>query len=277
MPELPEVETIARHLKDGGRGVPGLVGRTIERAEVFWDKTVEIPSAGQFKKQIIGQQVVDVGRRAKYILLQLSADTMLVHLRMSGDLLVGADQETLGKHIRLALFFDQNLQLAFNNPRKFGRVWLVSDPEEVLQGLGPEPLGEALSGQQFYQMLQKRKRHIKPLLMDQKFLAGVGNIYADEALNLAKIHPLTVSNTLSAEKADTLLASIRAVLQEGIRRNGASIDWVYQGGEFQNYFRVYDQAGGSCPTCGTTIEKTVVAQRGTHLCPACQPAPDGVS
>jgi formamidopyrimidine-DNA glycosylase len=274
MPELPEVETVAAALREGGRGAPSLVGRTVVKADVFWHKTVEKPSARTFKKRIVGQTVIDVRRRGKYIQISLTQDTMLVHLRMSGDLLVGEGEKPLGDHSRLVLYFKDGFQLSFNNPRKFGRVWLVKDPEEVFNGLGPEPFDPDLNPQAFHKRLSARKRLIKPLLLDQTFIAGVGNIYADEALNLAKIHPNRIASSLTPKQAKKLLEAIRAVLAEGIRRNGASIDWVYQGGDFQNHFRVYQRTGEACLECGTLIEKIVVGQRGTHFCPRCQPSPD---
>jgi formamidopyrimidine-DNA glycosylase len=118
--------------------------------------------------------------------------------------------------------------------------------------------------------MQKRKRQIKPLLLDQSFIAGMGNIYTDEALFLSRIHPLTRADQITSAQAEQLLENIRLVLKEGIIRNGASIDWVYRGGEFQNYFRVYQRTGQPCPVCGSPIERIVVGQRGTHFCPVCQ-------
>ena len=270
MPELPEVETIARALREGGRGAPGLVGRTVVRAEVFWKRTVEQPSSRKFKNRIVGQSIEGVGRRGKFVLIDLSEDTMLVHLRMSGDLRVGNNSQPLGDHVRLALHFDNGYQLAFNNPRKFGRVWLVPDPDEVLGSLGIEPFDPALTPEDFYHRLHRRKRQVKSLLIDQGFIAGLGNIYTDEALNLAKIHPQEKASMLSEVQAANLLNAIRAVLTEGIHRSGASIDWVYQGGDFQDYFRVYQRTGDSCLECGTPISRIVVGQRGTHFCPTCQ-------
>ncbi len=274
MPELPEVETIARALRDGRDGL-SLVGRTISHAEVWWDKTVAQPSVPEFKKRIVGQTVQAVTRRAKYLVISLSEDTLLIHLRMSGDLLVGEGEAPLDKYTRVAVYFEDGGQLAFSNPRKFGRVWLVADPQSVLGDLGPEPLDEGLTDEDFHQRLTRRKRQLKPLLLDQHFIAGVGNIYADEALNLAQLHPRTVANMIDTVQAAALLSAIRQVLEEGIRRNGASIDWIYRGGEFQYHFRVYDQAGEPCPKCATPVEKIVVGQRGTHFCPRCQPNPVG--
>lgn len=270
MPELPEVETIARNLKTGNQNTPGIVGMTITRAQVFWDKTVAESRPPSFQQAIQGQSIQNIGRRAKYLVLNLDQDTLLVHLRMSGDLLVGPKEETLADHVRLSLELDDTWQLAFNNPRKFGRVWLLENPAEKFEQLGPEPFDPALTGEDFYQRLHKRKRQIKPLLLDQSFIAGLGNIYTDEALFLSRIHPLSRADQITPAQAEQLLENIRLVLKEGIARNGASIDWVYRGGDFQNYFRVYQRTGEPCPVCGTPIERIVVGQRGTHFCPVCQ-------
>jgi formamidopyrimidine-DNA glycosylase len=160
--------------------------------------------------------------------------------------------------------------LVFNDARKFGRVWLTPQPELVLGRLGPEPFGEEFTPQWLHAALKRRHRQLKPLLMDQSFLAGLGNIYTDEALHRARLHPLRASDSLQHRQSDALWSAIRAVLEEGIRRNGASFDWVYRGGEFQNYFRVYDREGQACPACGAKIKRVVVGQRGTHFCPRCQ-------
>ncbi|MGD8456951.1 MAG: DNA-formamidopyrimidine glycosylase [Anaerolineales bacterium] len=273
MPELPEVETICRVLRNGGNDIPSLVGLSVKKARVFWAGTIEEPPARKFQKRILGQSIHSIGRRGKYIVFSLTEDTMLIHLRMSGDLRVGKADQVLGDHIRMVLYFNIDYQLAFNNPRKFGRVWLLDDPEKVLGNLGPEPLDLNYTTEQFYQHLHQRKRQIKPLLTDQGFVAGLGNIYTDEALNLAKIHPLVRSNQLTCTQVEVLLSSIRDVLKEGIHRNGASIDWVYQGGEFQNHFRVYQREGEPCPECQTPITRIIVGQRGTHLCKKCQVEP----
>lgn len=273
MPELPEVETIAQTLRQGTNHTPGIVGLTILGAEVYWDRTIDEPDAGEFKRRVVGQQITAIGRRGKYLVFSLAKDTMLVHLRMSGDLLVGPANQSLADHVRVALTLSDDLQLAFNNPRKFGRIWLLADPERHFARLGPEPLDPNLTGEEFAGRLASRNRQLKPLLLDQAFIAGLGNIYVDEALYLAKLHPLTRSNTLDSDDAVKLLAAIREVLSEGIRRNGASIDWVYRGGDFQNYFHVYQQTDKPCQECGTSIHRIIVGQRGTHFCPVCQPAP----
>lgn len=269
MPELPEVETIARTLR------PKLTGRTILDANLLWPRTLAAPSAGEFKEEVVGQKILNVARRGKFIHLQLSTFNLFVHLRMSGDLDIKETDVPPGKHDRLVLTLGSCEQagaqkLVFSDARKFGRVWLVRDPQEVTGKLGPEPLDETFTPRALYEGLQTRCRQLKPLLLDQSFLAGLGNIYTDEALHLARLHPQAMSNAVKREQAEALWEAIRAVLQEGIRRNGASIDWVYRGGQFQNHFRVYRREGQPCPVCGTPIQRIVVGQRGTHFCPTCQ-------
>ena len=272
MPELPEVETIARKLR------PHLIGKKIKEADLRWSRTLAFPSPKRFKEQIKGQEIKEVTRRAKFFVMHLSDFSLLIHLRMSGDLSIKESKIGPEKHDRLILKLlpgqssahRHPTNLVFNDTRKFGRVWLTEDPEEVFGRLGPEPLSRRFTPQWLYMALRGKHRQLKPLLLDQTFLAGLGNIYTDESLNLAKLHPLTVSDSVTAEQAGALHEAIRSVLKEGIRRNGASFDWVYRGGEFQNYFRVYDRAGKPCPTCGTNIERILVGQRSTHFCPNCQ-------
>jgi formamidopyrimidine-DNA glycosylase len=271
MPELPEVETIAAGLRQGRADQASLVGRRIRQAHLLWERSLAWPSPAELYDWLPGQVIGDIRRRGKFIVFELSQHTLLVHLRMSGDLLVEPDTAPLAPHHRLVIDLEGGLRLAFNDARKFGRVWLTTDPQSVLGSLGPEPLDEAFTAQDLHQMLHARQRQLKPLLLDQSFLAGLGNIYADEALHVARLHPLTISNSLSPEQSQRLWQSIRQVLQEGILRNGASIDWVYRGGDYQHFFKVYQRTGNPCYNCGTPIERLVVGQRGTHYCPNCQP------
>src|SRR4030067_1503454 len=272
MPELPEVETIARNLRLGNREQPALLGRRILRADLLWERTLVEPAPPYSQPRLVGQVLEGVGRRGKYLYFQLSRDWLLFHLRMSGDLLVRPAVTLPETHDRLILALDGDLHLTFNDARKFGRVWLVDEVDRVVQDLGPEPLDDSLTAGHLFSRLHATPRQLKPLLVDQTFLAGLGNIYVDEALNLAKLHPLTPSNTLTEAQAAGLLDGIRTVLRDGILRHGASIDWVYRGGDFQNYFRVYQRTGLACPECGTPIARIIVGQRGTHFCPHCQPA-----
>jgi formamidopyrimidine-DNA glycosylase len=288
MPELPEVETIARALR------PELVGREISSAQLLWPKTLATPSEAEFMTQIRGRRIADVSRRGKFLQLELQPEidgqlplTLFIHLRMSGDMYVKAGEYVPEKHDRLILALTtppagsphtihegggvkDNL-LVFNDTRKFGRVWLTAHPGEVTGDLGPEPLDPALTPGVFHAMLRSRRRQLKPLLLDQTFLAGLGNIYTDEVLHMARLHPLRSSDGLTVEEANALWNSIRETLRIGIENNGASIDWVYRGGGYQHHFRAYGRTGKPCPVCGTPIERILVGQRSTHFCPGCQP------
>jgi formamidopyrimidine-DNA glycosylase len=255
-----------------------LLEKIISDADLRWHRTLAFPSARKFKELVKGQQIKEVARRAKYFILRLTDFSLLIHLRMSGDLLIKEGNIKPERHDRLILKLlsgspsgqSESSQLVFNDTRKFGRVWLTAHPEELFTKLGPEPFSRNFTPEWLHTALHNKHRQLKPLLLDQTFVAGLGNIYSDEALNLAKLNPLTSSDSITPKQAEALHAAIRSVLQEGIRRNGASIDWVYRGGEFQNYFRVYDRAGKPCPTCGTKIQRIIVGQRSTHFCPKCQ-------
>ncbi len=269
MPELPEVETIARRLS------PEVLGMTITDAEVRWARTIAMPSVRRFKQEIRGQVIREVGRRAKFLQIKLSEYELLIHLRMSGTIRLSKGASVPAKHDRLLLTLKPPRRggvtsFAFNDTRKFGRVWLTAHPEEIMGRLGPEPLSEAFTAKWLCEALRKRHRQLKALLLDQTFLAGLGNIYTDESLYRAGLHPLALSDSVSTRKAERLHAAIQATLREGIRLNGASFDSVYRGGSFQHYFQVYDREGKPCPACGTPIRRLVVGQRGTHICPHCQ-------
>jgi formamidopyrimidine-DNA glycosylase len=264
MPELPEVETFARSLR------PELTGRVIISAQIFWARTLSMPSPEEFLEKISGQEIQKVSRRAKYLWLELSGGHLFIHLRMSGDLWMRPSPHLPEKHDRLHWSLSDGRTLVFNDIRKFGHVWLTAHPEDVIGSLGPEPLDQTFTPRMLYDRLIERHRQMKPLLLDQSFLAGLGNIYTDEALHLSGVHPLRVSDTITNSEAERLYQAIQTVLLAGIEHNGASIDWVYRGGSFQNYFRVYDREGQPCPVCGTPIQRIVVGQRGTHFCPTCQ-------
>ena len=177
----------------------------------------------------------------------------------------------LKTHDRAVFSFYDGINLYFNDTRKFGRIWLLEDTTQLYSKLGPEPFDASLTHEAFHEYLHDRKRQIKTLLLDQSFLAGVGNIYADESLHVAGIHPCQPASSLTFHQSSRLLDSLRIVLQSGIDKQGASIDWVYRDGSFQNEFRVYQRTGSPCMTCSTLIERRIVGQRGTHFCPKCQP------
>lgn len=301
MPELPEVETTVRDLR------PHLIGRTIERAAVTWDRTVAHPAPKEFKKEIVGYTITGITRRGKYLVFALAKKAeergarsveraaqkagtrrareeagayvveprkfLLVHLRMTGQFGFHAPGVKRDKHQHVHLLLDDGRELRFHDFRKFGRWWLVDDPELVVGKLGPEPL--EMSKKEFVTRLRARRGHIKPLLLNQTFVAGVGNIYADESLWYAKIHPLREATTLTDREASDLYNGIRRVFRKAIGVGGTSFDATYkringQSGEFQEDLRVVGRAGEPCYRCGTPIIKTVVGQRGTHYCPHCQ-------
>ncbi|HEY57509.1 MAG TPA: DNA-formamidopyrimidine glycosylase [Anaerolineae bacterium] len=278
MPELPEVETIARALRQGGRGAAPVLGARIIAVQVLWPRSVAEPSPAGLATQVVDATVAGVARRGKYLSLRLTrlpiTRHLVIHLRMSGDLTVLPPEAPAPRHARVLFALHDGRRLVFNDPRKFGRLWLLPDPTPLFAPLGPEPFDENLTPTAFHQRLQRHRRRLKPLLMDQRFLAGLGNIYADEALFLACLHPLIPAKALSEKQAATLLQAIRQVLREGIARNGTSIDWMYQGGNYQRYLRAYGRTGQPCPRCGTPIARIRVAQRSAHFCPVCQPPPE---
>ena len=277
MPELPEVETVARLVR------PRLVGRKIEGVRVSWERSLGGLDARTFRSRITGSFVKRVGRRAKWIVFDLErggapAGHLLCHLRMSGRLHVEPTGSDMGPYERVRIDLDDGESLFFLDVRKFGRMVYTNDTEEAFAGMGPEPLTEEFSSAWFRRALRSRKRRLKPLLLDQTFLAGMGNIYVDEALHAAGLHPLRRANRVPGPCADRLHAEIRAVLAEAIRREGSSFDVFYrtpegQPGSYQEQFLVYGREGRPCRTCGRTVKKIVVGQRGTHLCTRCQPAP----
>ncbi|MFT4540123.1 MAG: formamidopyrimidine-DNA glycosylase [Planctomycetota bacterium] len=276
MPELPEVETVARLIE------PDVLRRRIEAVTVDWERSLGGLSVREFSHAVVGTRIVRVWRRAKHIVLDLkrgreAAGHLLVHLRMSGRLQVCPKKDEVSPYTRIFLQLDRG-RLEFVDVRKFGRFLFRIDPSDVLGDLGPEPLSEDFSDAWFHEALSSRKRILKSLLLDQTFLAGLGNIYVDEALHRARLHPLTTSDRISKAVAARLAGEIRATLAEAIEREGSSFDTFYrtpegQPGSYQHQFQVYGRQGQDCLACGEMIEKTVVGQRGTHFCPRCQRRP----
>ena len=273
MPELPEVETIRRYLKNGIKDHPSILGKRVYRAHILWDGVLEAPGKEEFLSRIKGQTVQEVGRRGKHLLIQLTSHTLILHLRMSGDVIAETKHRPLRKHDRLVLNFEDDTRLAFNNVRKFGRAWLTANPEQLLDDLGPEPLAADFTPGDLYRILQAHSRQMKYFLLDQRMIAGLGNIYSDESLHQAGIHPRMKSDALSFQQANVLWQAIRRVLQAGIDQQGTTIDWMYRGGDYQRYLQVYGQEDQPCEQCGTIIKRTRIAQRSTYFCPTCQPPP----
>lgn len=270
MPELPEVETVVRALR------APLVGRTITHITNDWERTIQTPPAPIFAGRIAGQTIQAVDRRAKYIVITLDPDTLIIHLKMTGRLYVVPDDTATDadKWVHVLFQLDNAHQLRFSDSRKFGRVYLVDDPATVLGDLGPEPLDDAFTLAAFRALIAGRSGIIKPLLMNQQFLAGIGNIYADEALYASQLHPQRRADTLDDNDVERLYHAIREALQLGIDREGASVNWYRKPdgtqGRAQHGLQAYGQTGEPCGRCGHPIEKIVVSQRGTHFCPVCQ-------
>jgi formamidopyrimidine-DNA glycosylase len=268
MPELPEVETISRRLN-----AEGLVGKTILSLEVRWPRHIATPAPEIARAILAGLRIESVSRRAKFLVFQLTGWHLLIHLRMSGDIRLEPSLSPWEKHDLTIWHLSDGRDLRFNDPRRFGRVWLTQHPEDILARLGPEPLEASFTAVVLRGLLAARKRVLKPLLLDQTFVAGIGNIYADESLHRARLHPLRRSHTLTAVEVARLWKGIRAALRAGVRHNGTSIDWVYRGGRHQHRLRVYGREGESCGVCGGKICRILVGQRSSYFCPRCQPRP----
>ncbi len=270
MPELPEVETYVRELR------PLLLGRRITGVTVHWPRMVAGRDVEEFRRRLTGQEINALWRRGKYLVFQLSGgDFLLLHLKMSGRLYVLPATEPSDPHAHTVFDLEAGEQLRFHDPRKFGRAYLVEDPEAVVGRLGPEPLAEEFTPEMLDRMLARRKGRLKPLLLNQTFLAGLGNIYVDEALHAAGLHPLRSAQSLSPDEKHRLYEAIRLVLRRGIETQGTTFadpnPFLRPSGEPGWYQpQVYGRQGQPCPVCGTPIERITVGQRGTHFCPYCQ-------
>jgi formamidopyrimidine-DNA glycosylase len=268
MPELPEVETIKNDLRQA------LIGRRFNKVTVHWPRTVAHPAPEPFQRRLEGQRVLDVGRRGKYLVFRLSGgDYLLIHLKMTGRLLIRETGAAMEPHVRVVFDLDDGRQLRFDDTRKFGRMYLVDDPQTVVGRLGPEPLDFTL--EVFASLIARRRGRLKSLLLNQEFLAGLGNIYADEALFAASLQPLRCANTLTPAEVERLYHGIRHVLRQALARRGTTFDGRYrdpagEAGGYQERLAVYRRAGQPCPRCGTPIERLVVGGRGTFFCPRCQ-------
>ncbi len=269
MPELPEVETIKNEL------TPDIIGRHITDITLLWVGIVRQPSAEEFRSRLIGQEITGLVRRGKYLILSLNNhETLICHLKMSGSLLINQDLSEPPKYTRAIIHLDKDTNIFFRDPRKFGVMWLVKDENTVVGKLGPEPLEAGFTPQVLAQRLHNRKAPIKAILCDQTFIAGVGNMYADEALFAARIHPLRLGNSLSQDEIERLHRAIQEVLRLAIGKKGASTDTYFRPdgsrGTAHFEFKVAHRRGQTCPVCGGPIERVTVRNRGTYFCPKCQ-------
>lgn len=274
MPELPEVQTIVNDLAE-----TGILHQVVSSVQVAWDKTIAGLDKKKFGRKIRGHHFTSIHRRGKYIVLGLSSgDTLLIHLRMTGRLYVTDANSPRLKHEHVIIGFGDQAALRFHDTRKFGRMYLTANADKVIGHLGPEPLDACFTPDKFFQMLAARKKMIKPLLLDQSFIAGLGNIYADEALWTAGIHPERQAHTLSETESRSLHKAIGAVLRLGLENFGTTLgggqaNFLYNGrrkGRNWDYLKVFRQTDLPCPRCRQPIERIVVGQRSTHICRECQ-------
>jgi len=270
MPELPEVETIKNELS------PHITGHCITGVTLFWEGIVRQPSVEEFCSRIIGQKLTGVARRGKYLILSLtSGEKLIVHLRMTGSLLIKPPP----KYTRAIIHLDNGTNIYFRDPRKLGAMWLVEDKNCIVGKLGPEPLEADFTPQVLAQRLNNRIAPVKAILCDQTFIAGIGNMYADEALFTARIHPLRSGKSLSQDEIERLHCAIQQVLWAAIGNKGASVNTYFRPdgtmGTAHFQFKVAHRLSGNCcPVCSTLIDRIAVRNRGTYFCPQCQPKKD---
>jgi formamidopyrimidine-DNA glycosylase len=269
MPELPEVETVKNEL------APHIIGRCITNVTLLWDKIVKEPPPQEFISLIAGQQITGIERHGKYLIVHLSSgDKLIIHLKMTGSLILGKNDSEPPKFTRAIIHLDSGQNIYFRDPRKFGVLKLVKNTKEIDAKLGPEPLEEAFTLKVFTERLANHKTPIKEFLLDLKFLAGVGNMYADEALFAARIDPRRASNSLKKLEIKRLYNAIREVLLEGLKYGGASVVTYFHPdgsvGTAHQHFNVAHSQKKSCTVCGGPVERIVVRGRGTYYCPKCQ-------
>jgi len=277
MPELPEVETVKRDLQKK------IKGKKIKDVVVNIDKILKEPSLKEFIAKIDSRVIKEINRRGKYIIINLdSGEKLIIHLGMTGLLIYPFDQKSIEKvipkHNHLIFTFTDNTQLVFNDVRKFGKVYLVCNINEVegITKLGIEPLDEKFTQEVFIRMVRKKKNKVKSLLMKQEFITGLGNIYVNEVLHRANIHPLRVASSLSNEEMGKLFQEIKSVLSEAVEFRGSTVaDEAYRDtdgekGKFAERLQVYARGGENCFKCGSFIEVIKIEGRSSFFCPQCQ-------
>lgn len=281
MPELPEVETVVRGLR-----AAGAVGARIRQVDVRWPRTVAGAAPAAFVAALRGRTIRRLARRGKHIVADLDGGRhLLVHLRMTGQFRLEAPGAPPDPHDRLILALQRGRrrwQLHYRDTRKFGRFRLTDSPRTLLARLGPEPLAAAFTAAALRARLAGRRRMLKPLLLDQSTVAVLGNIYVDEALWRARLHPCRQAGTLAPAETARLHAAIRKVLREAVDIGGTSLgdgranfySVAGRRGRHADNLRVFRRTGAPCPRCGRPVVRIVVGQRGTHLCPRCQPPPE---
>jgi formamidopyrimidine-DNA glycosylase len=269
MPELPEVETVKNQLS------PHIIGRTITKVTLLWDRMVKGQDPAEFVKRIAGQKILDVTRQGKYLIVHLtSGNKMIIHLKMTGSLILGENNSEPPIYTRAIIHLDDGQNIYFRDPRKFGILNLVEDTKEIEAKLGPEPLEADFTLKYFTDGLARRSAPVKSVILDQKFIAGVGNMYADEALVLARIDPRRPANKVKKAEIKRLYDAIHDVLIAGIKFGGASVVTYFHPdgsvGTAHQHFNVAHNQKKECPVCGGPIKRVVVGGRGSYYCPKCQ-------
>lgn len=273
MPELPEVETVRKTLE------LLTIGKEIKDVTISWPKMIKRPEeVEQFKDALKGQRFLEIGRRGKFLILYTEDFALVSHLRMEGKYGLFNADDPADKHTHVIFHFTDGTELRYKDVRKFGTMHLYEKGKEFetppLADLGPEPFSEQFSKEWLSAKLKKTSRRIKPALLDQKILVGLGNIYVDEALFRAKIHPERVASTLTHEEEEVLYREIVSTLSEAVEQGGSTIrSYVNSQGQiglFQLQLYVYGRKNEPCKVCGTPLQKSVVGGRGTHFCPECQ-------
>ena len=275
MPELPEVETVRNELS------PFVIGRTITGITLLWEGIVRQPSVEEFCSRVMGQKITGLARRGKYLIFDLSSgDLLIIHLKMTGSLIIGQPSSEPPRFTRAIIHLDQDTDVFFRDPRKFGVLKLVTDRNLVTEKLGPEPLEADFTPEILSKRLSRRSAPIKAVLCEQNVIAGIGSMYADEALFAAGIHPERPGDSLSPDELQRLYSAIRQILWAAIDNKGASVDTYFRPdgtkGTAHYEFKVAHGRDKSCVVCGTPIERIVVRGRGTYFCPRCQPVQDSL-
>ena len=267
MPELPEVQTVVNQIRSG------LLNAKIDSLTPLWPKVFHNFTTEKVKQQLKGKQIVNVSRRAKYIIITLSKNIIAIHLRMTGKLYFLQKNETLKKHVTAFFTLENGKRLAFDDVRKFGRIYLYKNLEPIDIRHGPEPLEDHFTPEILIKLIKSKKRNIKALLLDQSMISGLGNIYADECLWKSRIHPNSISSKIPQEKIKNLFINIRAILKKAIQQNGTTIiDFSVNGesGKYTNELKIYGKENSKCFNCNSVIKKIRVAGRGTYICVKCQ-------
>jgi len=264
MPELPEVQTVANHIR------PNLIGKFITGVKPLWEKTLDNFTPDDLSGK---HKIINVSRRAKFIIIELEDFILAIHLRMTGKLYF-IEEDLLPKHARAVFYLENSQDLIFEDTRKFGRIYLYKDLSVINSRHGPEPLGKKFTSEWLLENLKMKKRNIKALLLDQSFISGLGNIYVDESLWESGIHPNSISYAIPKTKVCRLHSAIQSILEESIKQLGTTFNSFSflngQSGNYSNELKIFGRDNMPCLKCENKIKKIRVSGRGTHVCYTCQ-------